>query len=194
MKSKEILRTQYLALRGALTPQQVEYLSLQVLEQVKHWLAEREELLHMHLFLPIAGQQEVNTLPIKEFLELDGKSLYTSRIKKGELGLDTLRLPQKARLREDNWGILVPEEVEVVSPTSIQVVFVPLLAYDTQGNRLGFGKGYYDVFLASLSPQVLKVGLSFFDPEESIPAEVHDVPLDFCLTGSDAWVFGPQCQ
>jgi 5-formyltetrahydrofolate cyclo-ligase len=194
MKSKEILRTQYLALRRALTPLQVESLSLQVLGQVKHWLAEREELLHFHLFLPIAGHNEVNTLPIKELLEQEEKILYTSRIKKGELGLDTLRLPQKVMLREDNWGILVPEEVEVVSPASIQVVFVPLLAYDTQGNRLGFGKGYYDVFLASLSPQVLKVGLSFFDPEEAIPAEVHDVPLDFCLTGSGAWVFLPQRQ
>ena len=194
MKSKEILRTQYLALRRALTPLQVESLSLQVLGQVKHWLAEREELLHMHLFLPIAGQNEVNTLPIKELLEQEEKILYTSRIKKGELGLDTLRLPQKARFRLGSWGIPEPEVSEVVSPASIQVVFVPLLAYDTQGNRLGFGKGYYDVFLASLSPQVLKVGLSFFDPEEAIPAEVHDVPLDFCLTGSGAWVFLPQRQ
>ena len=105
MKSKEILRTQYLALRRALTPLQVESLSLQVLEQVKHWLAEREELLHMHLFLPIAGHNEVNTLPIKELLEQEEKILYTSRIKKGELGLDTLRLPQKARFRNFLYGL-----------------------------------------------------------------------------------------
>lgn len=192
MKSKEVLRKQYLEVRRALTPQQVERLSLEVLGQVKHWLAEREELLHFHIFLPIAGQNEVNTMPIKEFLEQEGKSLYTSRVRKGELGLDTLRLSRKATLRLDNWGILVPEEAEVVLPTSIQVVFVPLLAYDTQGNRLGFGKGYYDFFLASLSPDVLKVGLSFFDPEVTIPAEGHDVPLDFCLTGSRAWDFGPK--
>lgn len=194
MKSKATLRAQYLGLRKALTPQEVERLSAQVLAQVVQWLAQREELLHFHLFLPIAGQQEVNTMLIKELLEQEGKVLYTSRVRNGELGLDTLRLPRAATLRLDRWGIPVPEQVDVASATSIQVVFVPLLAYDTQGNRLGFGKGYYDFFLASLSSEVLKVGLSFFDPEEAIPTESHDVPLDFCITGTRIWRFGQKEQ
>jgi 5-formyltetrahydrofolate cyclo-ligase len=194
MKSKQALRAQYLAQRSALLPQEVERLSVQLLEQVVHWLAQREELQHFHLFLPIEGQQEVNTLLLKELLEVEGKTLYTSRVRKGELGLDTLKLPRAATLRIDRWGIPVPDKVELVSPESIQVVFVPLLAYDRQGNRLGFGKGYYDVFLGSLSPEVLKVGLSFFDPEEAIPAEAHDVPLDFCVTCSRTWHFSNKKQ
>ena len=190
MKSKQALRTQYLAQRNALSPQEVERLSVQVLEQVAHWLAQREELQHFHLFLPIVGQQEVNTLLLRELLEQKGKVLYTSRVRKGALGLDTLKLPKEATLRADRWGIPVPDKEELVSPASIQVVFVPLLAYDRQGNRLGFGKGYYDFFLGSLSPEVIKVGLSFFDPEEAIPAESHDVSLDFCVTGDRIWRFG----
>jgi 5-formyltetrahydrofolate cyclo-ligase len=190
MKSKQSLRTQYLAQRNALSTQEVERLSVQVMEQVAHWLAQREELQHYHIFLPIVGQQEVNTLLLKELLEQKGKVLYTSRVRKGALGLDTLKLPRKATLRVDRWGIPVPDMVELVSPESIEVVFVPLLAYDWQGNRLGFGKGYYDFFLGSLSPEVIKVGLSFFDPEEAIPAESHDVSLDFCVTGDRIWRFG----
>lgn len=189
MKSKQALRTQYLAQRNALSPQEVERLSVQVLEQVAHWLAQREKLQHFHLFLPIVGQQEVNTLLLRELLEQEGKTLYTSRVRKGELGLDTLKLPREATLRADRWGIPFPDKEELVSPTSIQVVFVPLLAYDRRGNRLGFGKGYYDFFLGSLSPEVLKVGLSFFDPEDAIPAEAHDVPLDFCISSGRTWIF-----
>jgi 5-formyltetrahydrofolate cyclo-ligase len=194
MKSKQALRAQYLAQRSALLPQEVERLSVQLLEQVVHWLAQREELQHFHLFLPIEGQQEVNTLLLKELLEVEGKTLYTSRVRRGELGLDTVKLPRVATLRIDRWGIPIPDKVELVSPESIQVVFVPLLAYDRQGNRLGFGKGYYDVFLGGLSPVVLKVGLSFFDPEEAIPAETHDVRLDFCVTCSRTWDFGKKEQ
>ena len=189
MKSKQALRTQYLAQRNALSPQEVERLSVQVLDQVAHWLAQREELQHFHLYLPIVGQQEVNTLLLRELLEQEGKTLYTSRVRKGELGLDTLKLPREATLRADRWGIPLPDKEELVSPESIEVVFVPLLAYDRQGNRLGFGKGYYDFFLGSLSPEVLKVGLSFFGPEEAIPAEAHDVSLDFCVTSVRTWVF-----
>jgi len=190
MKSKQALRAQYLAQRSALSPQEVERLSVQVVEQATHWLVKRQQLQHFHLFLPIVGQQEVNTLLLKELLEVEGKTLYTSWVRRGELGLDTVKLPRVATLRVDRWGIPVPENKELVSPESIQVVFVPLLAYDRQGNRLGFGKGYYDVFLGSLSPAVLKVGLSFFDPEEAIPSEAHDVPLDFCVTCSRTWDFG----
>lgn len=190
MKTKEALRAQYLALRKGLSPQQVEGLSLKVVAQVIQWLGQREDLQHFHLFLPIVGQQEVNTMLLKDMLDQQGKILYTSRVRKGELGLDTVKLSQAATLLVDSWGIPIPEQVEVVSSESIQVVFVPLLAYDTQGNRLGFGKGYYDFFLAGLSPSVLKVGLSLFDPEEAIPAEAHDVPLDFCLTATSSWGFG----
>lgn len=190
MKTKEALRVQYLALRKGLSPQQVEGLSLKVVAQVTQWLGQREDLQHFHLFLPIVGQQEVNTMLLKDMLDQQGKILYTSRVRKGELGLDTVKLSQSATLLVDSWGIPIPEQVEVVSSESIQVVFVPLLAYDTQGNRLGFGKGYYDFFLASLSSDVLKVGLSFFDPEKAIPVEAHDVPLDFCLTATSSWGFG----
>ena len=76
----------------------------------------------------------------------------------------------------------MPQESVRVTTTKIQVVFVPLLAYDKSGHRLGFGKGFYDRFLASLEQPVLKLGLSFFAPEEVITVESHDIPLDFCIT------------
>ena len=86
----------------------------------------------------------------------------------GEIGLDA-------------WGIPVPVVREEVLDALLQVVFLPLLAYDLNGHRIGYGKGMYDRFAAQLSHGVLKVGLSFFPPETSIPSEKHDVRLDFCI-------------
>jgi 5-formyltetrahydrofolate cyclo-ligase len=62
-------------------------------------------------------------------------------------------------------------------------VLIPLLAFDKKGNRVGFGKGYYDKFLVHCKPTVLKVGLSFFDPVDEIEDIIGiDIPLDFCVT------------
>jgi 5-formyltetrahydrofolate cyclo-ligase len=65
----------------------------------------------------------------------------------------------------------------------IDVVFVPLLAYDKQGNRVGYGKGFYDKFLSLCKPEVVKIGLSFFEPEDLIDDVFeNDVKLDYCVT------------
>ena len=67
----------------------------------------------------------------------------------------------------------------------IDVVFVPLLAYDKQGNRVGYGKGFYDKFLSECKPNVVKIGLSFFEPEELIEDVFeNDVKLDFCVSSN----------
>jgi 5-formyltetrahydrofolate cyclo-ligase len=67
--------------------------------------------------------------------------------------------------------------------SKIDVVFVPLLAFDTKGNRAGYGKGFYDNFLSKCKPEVIKVGLSFFEPEDLIAdCDHNDVRLDFCVT------------
>jgi 5-formyltetrahydrofolate cyclo-ligase len=61
------------------------------------------------------------------------------------------------------------------------MVLVPLLAFDRQGFRVGYGKGFYDRFLQNLS--TLKIGLSFFDADEDIDdVHAYDIQLDQCIT------------
>ena len=63
------------------------------------------------------------------------------------------------------------------------MVFVPLLAFDIKGNRVGYGKGFYDNFLAKCKPETLKIGLSFFEPENEIREILpKDIRLNCCVT------------
>lgn len=189
MKTKQELRSAYRQLRKKLSSDEVKGKSKQICKQVEKWLDQNPDLDHFHMFFPIDRFNEVNTFYIKELLESKDKVIYTSQVLKEELGMETLKLPKDAAFFLDEWGIPVPQESIMVSPSKLQVVFVPLLAYDQDGNRVGFGKGYYDSFLAKLSPDVIKVGLSFFEPESQIIPEEHDVPLTMCITPQKMLIF-----
>ena len=192
MKTKNELRQDYRQLRKQLSGDEVNDLSRKITTQLGTWLKGQEGLTHFHLFFPISKFKEVNTFYIQQLLEQQDKTLFTSQVNREENRLDTLQLPPEASFFLDEWGIPVPQESVRVTATKIQVVFVPLLAYDKSGHRLGFGKGFYDRFLASLEQPVLKVGLSFFTPEEAVPVEPHDIPLDYCITPEQILKFNKQ--
>jgi 5-formyltetrahydrofolate cyclo-ligase len=189
MKNKQDLRTAYRQLRKSLQPAVIEAKSQAINAQLLDWLADRSHLQHFHLFFPIDRFNEVNTFYIKESLDQLGKTLYTSQVNRGETELETLKLPKLVSFFLDEWGIPVPQESIMVSPNKIEVVFVPLLAYDLSGNRVGFGKGFYDSFLSKLKQDVIKIGLSFYEPEEGIQPDIHDVPLDYCITPEKVYSF-----
>jgi 5-formyltetrahydrofolate cyclo-ligase len=69
-------------------------------------------------------------------------------------------------------------------------VLIPLLAFDRQGFRVGYGKGFYDRFLSLLSQKTIKIGLSNFAPVERIEdINKYDVKMDFCVTTEQVWHF-----
>ena len=74
------------------------------------------------------------------------------------------------------------------------VILVPLLAFDRRGFRLGYGKGYYDSFLA-MCPEAISMGLSLSSPLAHIPS-VHakDIPMTLCLTPHATYLFPPPSQ
>lgn len=125
--------------------------------------------------------------------EVDPKPLMTKLIEAGaQLALPCVQddgsMVYRAYRRGDMleqkaFGLLEPNaEVPEVNPT---LVITPLLAFDRNGNRLGYGKGHYDRALTRLREQgrVFVCGLAFFGQEvENVPAEAHDVPLDWVMT------------
>ena len=70
------------------------------------------------------------------------------------------------------------------------MVFVPLLAFDEKGNRVGYGKGFYDKFLANCKPETIKIGLSFFEAEDKIKEiSENDMQLNYCVTPNKIYSF-----
>jgi len=87
-------------------------------------------------------------------------------------------------------NIYEPQEGELVSPGDIDMVIIPLLAFDTKGYRIGYGKGFYDKYLAGCREDCIKTGFCYFDPMERIDdCNEFDVPLDLCITPQTSYVF-----
>ena len=93
--------------------------------------------------------------------------------------------------KKNSWGIPEPVDGILVPEGKIDVVFVPLLAFDVLGNRVGYGKGYYDTFLNKCRQETIKIGLSFFQAEDDLISDVHenDVGLDYCITPEKVYTF-----
>ncbi len=87
-------------------------------------------------------------------------------------------------------GFSQPVDGIEVSPEDIDLVIVPLLAFNEKGYRVGYGKGYYDKFLKECRNDVIKVGFSYFEPVDTIgDINVNDVPLDYCITHEKIYIF-----
>ena len=109
------------------------------------------------------------------------------KIKDGNL-LKFTEWSEKDVLLVNKFGI--PEPIETQKSFFPDVVLVPLLAFDNNKNRLGYGKGYYDRFLAQCPENTLKVGLSFFDPVSIIEdINRHDIALDHAVTPRGVYTF-----
>jgi 5-formyltetrahydrofolate cyclo-ligase len=75
-------------------------------------------------------------------------------------------------------------------PEEIDLVFVPLLCVDKKGNRVGYGKGYYDKFLKECRRDIIKIGFSYFEPVEKIDdVNRYDVKLNYCITPESFYSF-----
>lgn len=90
----------------------------------------------------------------------------------------------------NKYGIEEPIDGEVISHKSIDMIFIPLLAFDKSGYRVGYGKGYYDRFLNKCREDALKVGFSFFEAENVIEdVNEYDVTMDICITPDNSYSF-----
>ena len=83
-----------------------------------------------------------------------------------------------------------PKSGDIVLPLQLDCVLVPLLAFDERGYRVGYGKGFYDRYLARCKPDVITVGVTFFEAERLISdTNEYDVPLTYCVTPQRLYVF-----
>lgn len=188
---KAILRKHFLEKRQSLSRSQYWSLMDQLIDQIKglDWLKYKV----VHLFLPIKKHQEIDTFSILNYFkqQVPHLQLVIPRTNFETFEMEnvlydhehTILVRNKFDIPEPIHGTLVPSN-------QIDLVFVPLLAFDKQGNRVGYGKGFYDRFLSTCRPDVQKAGISFFEPVDKInDLNEFDRKLDFCICPDKIWQF-----
>lgn len=127
------------------------------------------------IYMPIKGESDITALLDDEKLFLtavtDGDDMYASKI--GEL-------------ERGKFGVLEPIEKIPFDKEKIDIVFTPGVAFDKKGNRIGFGKGYYDRFFDGMN--VLKIGVCHsFQLLDEVESDTYDVKMDMIVTEDGVW-------
>ena len=179
--TKKELRNHYKERRKTLSPGMLDRFSDQICELVfTHFQLENK---YVSLFLPIERHFEINTYKIWEkaknmdaFVAVPKANFETTEMKH-------ILFEHENQLEINAFGIPEPKKGKVIAADRFDFVFVPLLAIDKKGHRVGYGRGFYDRFLKKCAPGCQFIGLHLFELEESISdLAPNDIQLHACIT------------
>ncbi len=185
---KQELRKTYKSLRKQLSEKQIEDYSIAIANQLLKLPIWNHAF--YHIFLPIEEQKEVNTEFILNILLGKDKNIVISKSNFKTNELTHFLLTDGTVIKKNSYNIPEPVGGIEISDDKIEVVFIPLLAFDKQGNRVGYGKGFYDKFLSKCKPETVKIGLSFFEAADEITDVFDgDIGLNYCISPHEVYKF-----
>ena len=177
---KSDIRKQALKQRDELTEVQTALLSEKLLERFK--TLDFSKIKSVHVFLPIVHRKEPDTFLIIDWLQANHPEIEII-VPKADFATSVMShysFKDRKDLVNNHYHIPEPQQAKPFVGTP-DLVIVPLLAFDDEGYRVGYGKGFYDRFLQNINTQ--KIGLSFFDSiPKIIDVNLNDVKLDSCIT------------
>lgn len=175
-EQKALLRKTLIARRKSLSKKEWQRNSESIIE---HVLTSKEfkgsDIIHC--FVSINERFEVETHSLIETMLSLGKRVIVP-IMNGDGTLLHSELTSFSELEANKWGVLEPKHLNPFDLALLNLILVPLLGADLYGNRLGYGKGFYDRFLEEV--EVTSIGLLF---EEFILEEIPIEPFDRKLNG-----------
>lgn len=187
MKKAE-LRKKYSEVRRQFSNEQFETSSEQLRNKLFNELSNKTGLIHV--FLSIKEKKELDTWPILKWLWDKNWQTCTSITHFDDNRLTHASINAETSFAENKWGILEPINEELVLPINIDLVLIPVLCFDLSGNRVGYGKGYYDRFLSECRPDVMKIGLCITEPITQVTdASGLDIKMDSCITPQRVYKF-----
>ena len=173
MENNEIRKT-IKNLRNSLPKESVKLLSDKIIDKV----ISLDFSLYKNFFIYNSFNGEVETSRLIEYLLTQNKVISYPVIDGDNM---VAGIPNSSDITISKFKTKEPKDYTIMK--SVEVCFVPLLAFDKNKNRLGYGKGYYDKFLSS-NP-CLKIGLAYdFQLSEDIVSQPWDIPLDIIITES----------
>jgi 5-formyltetrahydrofolate cyclo-ligase len=137
----------------------------------------------IHSYVSVPEKREVDTHELIKKAITQGKTIAVPRCSEKQGELHCLAIASLEELKPSRYGLLEPvyNEKRIIAMHELDFVIVPLVAFDRNGGRVGFGGGYYDRFLARV--ECPKIGLGFALQEVAkITMEPHDIRLDYIIT------------
>ena len=188
MTSQADIRKQIRKHRNNLSAQEQNLAAQNVLRHIKQLGL---ILKHQHFACYLAAQGEIQTHNLIDYLWTHHKVCYLPILHWSKQNkLQFMPFDDETTLIYNRYGILEPlQQANLIpSPWSIDVLFIPLVAFDIDGHRVGMGGGYYDRTLSFLlrrrrwtKPKL--IGLAYeFQKVDSIPKQAWDIPLDIVIT------------
>ncbi len=178
---KEKLRSVYLAKRKELNKQEVEKKSNLIFDIIENNFILKNK--KISLFLTIEKLNEINTFSFLKKVLTTCKLIATPRSDFKLNELIHVKFKSLDQLKTSEFGIPESEDGEIIQPEDFDIVFVPLLTIDKSGNRVGYGKGFYDRFLSKCKPECIFIGIYIFEEIEEIEdVNCDDIKLNYCIT------------
>lgn len=186
--TKKELRIKFQKLRESLNTETIEEFSITIASRALLLPIWNKE--NYHVYLNIEALKEPQTTPLLSILQGKDKNIIISKANFKNNSMNHYLLTDNTVIQTNHYGIPEPQNGIKIPEEQIDVVFVPLLAFDQNGNRVGYGKGFYDRFLKKCRKDCLKIGLSFFEISTEISdINEKDIPLDYCITPYQTYSF-----
>ena len=187
---KKALRKQFLAERKQLS--ELQRLKLDDLLLLQFQQLNYQGIQTVLSYWPLAEKAEPNSFLCSRYLRfiLPELAIAYPVIDAAGIKLKAMAVEEETIFQSNAWGIPEPQNGKILSPETFDLVLVPLLIFDRQGFRVGYGKGYYDRLLANCRKDIVKIGFSYFEPVDKITdTDQFDVPLTYCITPQHIYEF-----
>ncbi|KMQ68181.1 5-formyltetrahydrofolate cyclo-ligase [Chryseobacterium sp. FH2] len=184
---KAELRKKYMQKRKALSSDEAFSLSEKIFENFINYFKLKDGD-KAHIFLPILERNEINTQLFITYFLKQNMRVFVPKIVVDKL--INIEIFENMVFDTNHWGIPEPVSNEDSGEKDFNFVITPLLYCDEKGNRVGYGKGFYDSFFQSISLESKKIGVNYFNPSEIIDdIWENDIPLDYLVTPTDVLSF-----
>ncbi|MGG7470517.1 5-formyltetrahydrofolate cyclo-ligase [Chryseobacterium arthrosphaerae] len=184
---KAELRKKYMQKRKALSRDEAFLLSEKIFQHFITYFKPKTGQ-KVHIFIPIDKFNEIDTQIFIQYFLAQNIRVYVPKIVADKL--INIEIFQDTVFETNSWGISEPVSSEDSGETYFHYVITPLLYCDRKGNRVGYGKGFYDGLFQSISPDTKKIGVNYFDPDEYIDdVWENDIPLDYLVTPTEVLSF-----
>ncbi|RMZ61094.1 5-formyltetrahydrofolate cyclo-ligase [Chryseobacterium nematophagum] len=184
---KAELRKKYMQKRKALSPDEALLLSEKIFNNFVDYFSPVEDQ-KIHIFIPIKKFNEINTFMFITYFLSQNIRVFVPKVIDNKL--INIEIFEDTVFESNPWGILEPISNRDSEETHFHYIITPLLYCDFKGNRVGYGKGFYDTFFQGISPESKKVGINYFSPNEMIEdVWENDISLHYLVTPNEVLSF-----